>query len=273
VLLRTWDRVRLFVKEAGQVIVVMVLALNLLNSLGTDGSFGNEDSERSVLSAAAKVCTPIFEPMGIQESNWPAVVGVFSGVLAKEVVVGVLDSLYGKLAQEGGGAATTDAPFDLWTALLAASATVPENLSEVTKQLLDPLGLGVGDFDDLSAAATEQEVSEGIFGAMSARFDGQIGAFAYLLFVLLYFPCVATIGAIRREAGAAWAAFVAFWTTMVAYISASIFYQVGTYSEHPGQSLVLIALLLSVLFLIILGLRRWGHRGNEKALVSAESRA
>jgi Fe2+ transport system protein B len=39
----------------------------------------------------------------------------------------------------------------------------------------------------------------GTFGAMAERFDGQAGAFAYLLFVLLYFPCVATIGAIVRE--------------------------------------------------------------------------
>ena len=61
VLLRAWDRVRLFIKEAGQVIVLMVIALNVLNSLGTDGSFGNEDSEHSLLSETAKVVTPLFE--------------------------------------------------------------------------------------------------------------------------------------------------------------------------------------------------------------------
>ncbi|MGB5281573.1 MAG: ferrous iron transport protein B, partial [Arenicellales bacterium] len=50
IFLRAWDRVRLFVKEAGQIIILMVLVLNSLNSIGTDGSFGNEDSEKSVLS-------------------------------------------------------------------------------------------------------------------------------------------------------------------------------------------------------------------------------
>ena len=54
VLLRTWDRVRLFIRDAGRVIVVMVLALNLLNGIGTDGSIGNENSENSVLSAVGK---------------------------------------------------------------------------------------------------------------------------------------------------------------------------------------------------------------------------
>jgi ferrous iron transport protein B len=74
VLLRAWDRVRVFVKEAGQVIIIMVLALNLLNSIGTDGSFGNRDSEQSILSAASRALVPAFAPMGLQEDNWPAVV-------------------------------------------------------------------------------------------------------------------------------------------------------------------------------------------------------
>ena len=43
IFLRTWDRVKLFIKEAGKIIIIMVLALNVLNSIGTDGSFGNED--------------------------------------------------------------------------------------------------------------------------------------------------------------------------------------------------------------------------------------
>jgi ferrous iron transport protein B len=91
VLLRTWDRVRLFVRDAGKIIVVMVLALNLLGSIGTDGSIGETDSDASVLAAASRAATPLFAPMGIEADNWPAVLGIFSGVLAKEVIVGTLD--------------------------------------------------------------------------------------------------------------------------------------------------------------------------------------
>jgi ferrous iron transport protein B len=210
ILLRAWDRVRLFVKEAGQVIILMVLGLTFLNSIGTDGSFGNEDSERSILSAASRVVTPVFAPLGIQEDNWPAVVGVFSGVLAKEVVVGTLDYLYTSLAADANGAA--DTPFKLWTDLKNAAATIPANLAALRDSLLDPVGLDIGDVTDTDAAAAEQGVNQGVFGTMRSRFDGQAGAFAYLLFVLLYFPCAATIGAIKREAGAPWAAFVAGWT-------------------------------------------------------------
>ncbi len=258
VMLRAWDRVRLFVKEAGQVIVVMVIVLNLLNSLGTDGSFGNEDSEHSVLSETARVVTPLFAPMGIREDNWPAVVGIFSGVLAKEVVVGTLDNLYTSLGRSGNAA--DQGAFELWPALQAAAATVPANLADLSDAILDPLGLNVVEAHD----ATAHGVDDAVFGAMHARFDGQAGAFAYLLFVLLYFPCVATIGVIRRETGAAWATFVATWSTGVAYFTATVFYQLATYSAHPQRSLAWIVGLLSVLGLVVFGLRLWARRGGRQ---------
>jgi len=261
--LRAWDRVRLFVKEAGQVIILMVLALNLLNSIGTDGSFGNEDSEKSVLSAASRVMTPAFAPMGIQENNWPAVVGVFSGILAKEVVVGTLDNLYSSLATDAAGA--EEAGFTLWQQLKVAAATVPENLAAVSESLLDPIGLDIGDVSDINNAAKEQDINQGVFGAMNSRFDGQAGAFAYLLFVLLYFPCVATIGAIKREAGRPWAIFVATWTTTVAYITAVSFYQIATYSVHPTTSVAWLVGLWGGFTLLIFLLRRWGQRERGRA--------
>ena len=255
VLLRAWDRVRLFIKEAGQVIVVMVIALNVLNSIGTDGSFGNEDSEQSVLSATARTLTPLFAPLGIRDDNWPAVVGVFSGVLAKEVVVGTLDNLYTRIAEQNapGRAAS---PFDLLAQLRDAAATVPANLAGLSQSLLDPLGLAEATRADTAA----QAVDSAVFGAMHARFDGQAGAFAYLLFILLYFPCVATIAVIRRETGTAWAVFVASWTTTVAYLTATIFYQTATYSQHPHSSMAWIIGLTGAFLLLIFGLRQWSRR-------------
>ena len=271
ILLRAWDRVRLFLKEAGQVIILMVLALNFLNSIGTDGSFGNQDSDKSVLSAASRVVTPVFAPLGVEADNWPAVVGVFSGVLAKEVVVGTLDNLYSNLASD---AQAADAGEDtVWVQLQEALATVPVNLYAVGGKLLDPLGLEIGDVSDTHEVASEQGVNEGVFGAMNARFDGQAGAFAYLLFILLYFPCVATIGAIRREAGSHWAGFVAGWSTLVAYMTASSYYQIATWSEHPASSAVWLGLLWSLFAVVVYLLRRWGRQHGQPAAVRpAEAR-
>jgi ferrous iron transport protein B len=233
ILLRTWDRVRLFIRDAGQVIVVMVLIINVLSAIGTDGSIAHDNSDSSVLAVISKTATPIFAPMGIEEDNWPAVLGIISGILAKEVVVGTLDTLYSQLAKEDADYIENKEPFNFWEAVGDAVATVPENLSAVTDMFGDPLQMNVGDIESLEAAAAAQEVDDATFGAMIKRFDGQVGAFAYLLFVLLYFPCVAVIGAIRREAGTPWAVFVAIWTTSIAYITATSFYQIGTFAQHP----------------------------------------
>ncbi len=261
VLLRTWDRVRLFLREAGRVIVVMVLALNLLSSLGTDLRFGAGDSDRSILAAASRAATPLFAPMGIREDNWPAVLGVFSGVLAKEVIVGTLDSLYGRLAEES-ASAQPPAPFDLWRDLWGAVRSAADNLGELGERAIDPLGLRVGDLSDRESAAAEQGVRAGTFGAMAERFDGRAGAFAYLLFVLLYFPCVATMGAIVREAGAAWAGFVALWTTGVAYLTATVFYQAAIFARDPLSAGLWIGGLLLLFAGVLAGLRLWAHNGR-----------
>lgn len=256
--LRTWDRVKLFIRDAGRVIIIMVLALNVLNSIGTDGSIGNEDSENSLLSAAGKALTPLFKPLGIQQDNWPATVGIFTGVLAKEVVVGTLDSIYSQLARKG--MPEQQKTFNLLESLSDAAATIPENLSGLSDFILDPLGLNVGDIESAESAAGELEVEAGIFGVMVNRFDGQAGAFAYLLFILLYFPCAATIGAVAREAGTPWAGFVAFWTTSVAYVSAGLFYQFNRIGENPLQASITISLIVSYAVLLFIGLRSYANK-------------
>ncbi len=273
VALRTWDRVKLFIREAGRVIVLMVLAINVLNSIGTDGSFGNEDTEHSILSAVGKAVTPVFAPLGIEQDNWPATVGIFTGVMAKEAVVGTLDAIYSSLALADAGNTGEPAPWNFWDAIGDAANTVPANLAGISDMLLDPLGMNVGNLSDSGQAATEQEVSSGLFGAMASRFDGQIGAFAYLLFILLYFPCVATIGAVVREAGGAWAAFVAAWTTGVAYSASTLFYQLATFERHPVISSAWAFALALIMLAAIAGLRIWAGRGRDAELKPAGVKA
>jgi ferrous iron transport protein B len=53
-------------------------------------------------------------------------------------------------------------------------------------------------------------------------------AYAYLIFILLYFPCIATIAAIKNETGSwRWAGFAALYTTIVAWIASALVYQIG----------------------------------------------
>jgi len=254
VYLKTWDRLKAFIFNAGKVIVPMVLVLNFLNALGTDGSFGRENTEKSVLSEIGRSLTPAFQPMGITQENWPATVGIFTGVLAKEAVVGTLNALYGQMSASDSSVNEIDNEFNLQHALVDALLTIPDNLKALADNILDPLGLNVGDLSSLDTAATEQDVSTHTFVAMQASFDGQAGAFAYLLFILLYAPCVAATTAIYRETDIYWTFFVVFWTTGLAYMTATIFYQIISFSQHPNYSLQWILGLTSVFIFVLIGL-------------------
>ncbi|MDO6805909.1 hypothetical protein Q4595_25865, partial [Wenyingzhuangia sp. 1_MG-2023] len=57
VLIKTWERLKSFSMRAGKTIIIVVTVLSFLNSIGTDGSFGNQNNEKSVLSGIARVAT------------------------------------------------------------------------------------------------------------------------------------------------------------------------------------------------------------------------
>lgn len=263
ILTHTWSRLKSFIVKAGIIIVPMVLVLNVLNALGTDGSFGNEDSDKSVLAEVGRTIAPAFSPMGLHEDNWPAAVGIFTGVLAKEAVVGTLDSAYTALAKQdaaASGEAVEEEAFSLSANLGEAVASIPANLADALGTWTDPLGLNVGDVSDQTTVAEEQEVSTGTFGAMAARFDGTAGAFAYLLFILLYFPCTAAIAAVYQEAGLRWTLFVGWWTTGTGYGLATLYYQSATFTQHPASSSMWIGIVLAVMVSAFLTLHWLGRR-------------
>jgi len=266
VLLSTWNKLKGFVLGAGKIIIIVVALINIANSLGTDLSFGNDNSEKSVLSATAKAVTPIFKPLGITQDNWPATVGIITGVLAKEVVVGTLDALYSKIDKPiGKSQQEQQAPFNLSASLKAALQTIPDNLGAAMHSLGDPLGLSsVADSKNSEVAAETQGVDISTFGAMHKRFDGKIGAFAYLLFILLYFPCVAATGAMLRETGAGWTILGVSWSTGLAYSTSVIFYQLATFTRHPLQSSLWTIGLLLFLFGTIYAFKLVGDKQNKK---------
>jgi ferrous iron transport protein B len=235
----------------------MVVVINFLNSWGTDGSFGNEDSEKSTLSAISRSITPLFSPFGIEDDNWPATVGIFTGVLAKEVVVGTLDAIYSQIDQAAGAAEST--AFNLGGSLTQALQTIPENLDAALNNLGDPLGLNVLETSaDQQLAAKTQSVDTATFGAMNARFDGQAGAFAYLLFILLYAPCTAATAAIYREAGSRWMWFTVAWTTSLGFGAATLFYQIARFSQQPATATGWIIGISCTFMLTLLVLRTAG---------------
>ena len=252
VMLKTWQKLKRFVLGAGKTIVMVVAVLSFLNSLGTDGSFGNEDSENSVLSKAAQVVTPVFAPIGIQEENWPATVGIITGIFAKEAVVGTLNSLYTTPSDEEA------AEFDLAGSLHEAVMTIPDNLAGLSYS--DPLGIEVGDLSDSSAVAEEQEVDTSIFGNLKEKFVSSHAAFAYLILILLYTPCVAAMGAYVREFGQMFARFIAVWTMALGYFGATFYYQAANFAAHPISSAVWMVVIVAGFVLTYIGFKKLGQK-------------
>ena len=265
ILLTTWFRLKSFIFRAGKTIVVVVIALSFLNSISTDFSFGNEDSEDSVLSVIGRSITPAFAPLGIEEDNWPATVGLFTGMFAKEAIVGTLDALYSESsADEDDGS-----PPDLIAAAGDAFSSIGSELFALSSSLTDPLGISIGDVSDLDAVADEQEIETTTLSNMAALFSGPFAAFCYLVFILLYAPCVAVLGAINKEAGWHWTLLVFGWSTGLAYITATVIYQIGTFFVNPLFSSLWIIGMLTILIVFILNLKRLSSKMVPKNLIPA----
>ena len=265
ILLTTWFRLKGFIFRAGKTIVSVVIVLSFLNSFGTDGSFGNEDSEESVLSVIGKSITPAFAPLGVERDNWPATVGLFTGMFAKEAIVGTLDALYAE-PEDG---LDDGSPPDLVAAAAEALRTIGTELIALGDTLGDPLGISIGDVSDIEAVAEVQEVRGSTLTNMAALFSSPFAAFCYLVFILLYAPCVAVLGAVNKEAGWRWTVLVFGWCTGLAYITATVIYQIGTFMINPLFSSLWIGTMISVLLIFIANLKRLSSRIVPENLIKA----
>jgi ferrous iron transport protein B len=146
-------------------------------------------SQESVTGQIGTVLSPIFEPLGFGE--WQATVAIIYGFLAKEVVVSTFGTLYGIGGDGGGGEASAD--------------EAPAETEEETAPEEDP----------------------GFIAVMQELFT-PLSAYAYMVFVLLYIPCLATLAAIRRETNSwKWPTFAAVYTFVVAYVVSFVIYQGG----------------------------------------------
>ena len=267
-----WLRLKEFVFRAGKVVLIMVTVLGFMGSVGIDGSFGNDNNEKSVLSAVGTVITPVFEPFGVERDNWPASVALFTGLFAKEAIVGTLNSLY---AIEGTGdegevdaapaenealrqAQGPESSFSLKSTVKDALVSVPANLVEVFTSIANPLG--VKDAIDASIpsagsgtlSATDETGNEGAYKTMQAHFNlGNFQVLAYLLFILLYVPCLAAMGTAFRELGRFYGTLMMVFQTIIGWSLSVLFFQV-TCGHSSAWIVTSVALLAGVVVSLVL---------------------
>lgn len=213
--IHTWDNTRKFIKNAGTVILAISIILWFLLNL----PWGVTRQEDSYFGQVSTAITPALEPAGF--GSYETSGALLTGLIAKEMVVSTLSQVYTGTEVEEATSATSE-------------ATAPPFGSQVT-------GIVVGFFEATADAArslisiipgvnlldedgTVEDTS--LSQALQTRFS-PLSAIAFLIFVLLYIPCMATIGAIKEEFGGRWAASAAIYQTVIAWLAAVLVFQGG----------------------------------------------
>jgi ferrous iron transport protein B len=181
-----------FVRGAGGPILLAVLLIWALLHLPLAGS--------TPYTLLAQALTPLFTPLGV--GDWRLVGALVPGFVAKEVVVGALG-----------------------VSFLGADALNPLGLAEGLRALAEGLlGALSGTLQGLFALLAPPSLLPPFEPSpLQAALKGAVGpqgALAYLVFVLLYTPCVATLAALRQVVGPRWAALAVAYQLLVAYLLA-----------------------------------------------------
>lgn len=229
ILKSTWHRLKRFIFRAGKVIVPVCMLVGALNIIDFHGNIHEQGSRQSILSSVSRTITPVFAPMGITDKNWPATVGLITGGLAKEVVVGTLNTLYSQQY----ASRNTQTGYNLKQGLNDALYNTYQQIKALPSALFA---------NPFSANEAEHDMSDATMGNMVMAFGSTTSAFCYLLFVLLYVPCVSTIAVTAKEGSRKWAMLSTLWSLCVAYTLSVIVYQCLTFTQHPGTSILWITL-------------------------------
>jgi len=187
VLKHAWERGKQYLKKMGTVILGASIIIWVL------GYFPHHIDENNRFKSEDSCLGTIgrfIEPIFVPQGfSWKMDVGLLTGLGAKEVIVSTLNILYGG-----------------------------DDIDEP-----DKAGEGEGEEED-----EEEKKENNLSKKLKASGDlNSKSAYSYMLFTLMYFPCVATIAAVGHEAGWKWAGFTMGYTTALAWVVSAIFYQVA----------------------------------------------
>lgn len=195
----TWDRTGSFIKNAWTLIMVVSIVLWILLAIpapGSRGSFGEADVDNSVFASVSGLIAPVIKPLGF--GTWEAAGSLVTGFVAKEVVVSTMAQIYGvdEIAEE-----TADATFlqDVWAIIAGFFQATIDTIKTIPKIFgIDLFGqVPEADTSALMASVYRSfQVSSGGHGALAGL--------AFMVFVLIYTPCMVAIAAERQELGMKW---------------------------------------------------------------------
>jgi ferrous iron transport protein B len=215
----TWTRVTAFIGGAGSLIFGTMIVVWFLMAVpvGGDGGFAETDVDDSAFAAVSGVVAPAFDPAGF--GTWEAAGSLLTGFVAKEVVVGTMAQVYGIEDQQPEQASPSigDSAREIGTGFAGA-------MLEALKATPGIIGIDLtddGPDDEPSSLMTS--IRAGF--ESSSRGHGSAAALAFLVFVLLYTPCMAAVAAIRQETSTRWMWLSIVGQTALAWVFAVVVFQ------------------------------------------------
>ena len=192
----TWEKGRQYLQKMSGIILICSVVIWFLGYYPNHNAYGSvqEQQEHSFIGYIGKAMEPVLEPLGF---DWRMGVGIVAGVGAKELVVSTLGVMY----------------IDEDPLLADFPADTDKSPQPADNQ---------SDNGQLSGAETRLQKA-------LVRSVSPAGALAYMVFILLYFPCIATFVAIRNESGGwKWAIITAIYTIVLAWVAAFITFRIAS---------------------------------------------
>lgn len=217
-----WLRTRSFLQHAASLILATTLVIWLLTAIPLGGgAFAETPMVDSAFGRLSAAITPMLRPLGF--GSWQSGGALVSGLVAKEVVVSTLAQTYGA-DEEGVG---------------AQYATFSEDLAEIVtsfgRAVVDTLKAIPGLAGINLRSDAEEQAPPGLSTAIRDGFVASSGGhaaaagLAFMVFVLLYTPCMAAIAAERQELGMRWTWFSLLGQLAIAWVMAFLVFRVGVW--------------------------------------------
>lgn len=219
-----WERTSAFVRKAWTLILGISIVIWLLLAIPTVAGekFAEVDVDQSAFASAASFIAPAFQPAGF--GSWEASGSIITGLVAKEVVVSTLSQAY---AVEEAEEATEAATPTFWQDLGEIGVSFVGAAVDTVKALPSLVGINLFEEEE------EEEEPTALMAAIEAGFNqssgghGALAGLAFMLFTLLYTPCMVAIAAQRQEFGAKWMWFSVIGQFVLAWLVAVVVFQTG----------------------------------------------
>lgn len=178
VLHKVKEEVKSYVRKAcGIVLWAMVILWGLTY-------FPNESVEDSFLAQGAKLVQPVFAPLGFGD-RWECVAALPGGIIAKETIVGFLDTVLQPVQQQE-----------------ASSINIGRDIRDIVYKGGNALKESAAFFLHTDVAIKPQKDAQvSHIRALWTGADAGIRSFSFMVYVLLSIPCIMTLQAVYHEYG------------------------------------------------------------------------